>query len=103
MDRSVENVPLRNDLRAGPISEANLAATAPTTAVMAAAGDEVSAAIAALFSAHGQGFQALSARAAAFHSQFVVAVYAVGVVPVHPAQGGRFERHSSSRYFGSGW
>ena len=44
---------------------------APTTGVLAPAEDEVSAAIAAMFSAHGQGFQALSARAAAFHDQFV--------------------------------
>jgi hypothetical protein len=47
------------------------AAAAPTTAVVAAAGDEVSAAIASLFSVHGQAFQALGARAAAFHSRFV--------------------------------
>ena len=53
------------------LSAANAAAAASTTAVMAAAGDEVSAAIAALFSAHSEGFQALSARAAAFHAQFV--------------------------------
>jgi hypothetical protein len=39
--------------------------------VVAAAEDEVSAAIAAVFSAHGQGFQALGAQAAAFHEQFV--------------------------------
>ena len=37
----------------------------PDDGVLAAAEDEVSAAIAALFSAHGQGFQALSAQAAA--------------------------------------
>ena len=48
------------------ISEANAAAAPSTTAVMAAAGDEVSAAIASLFSGHGQQFQALSAQAAAF-------------------------------------
>src|SRR6516165_10616575 len=53
------------------ISSANAAAATPTTGVLAAAEDEVSAAIAALFSAHGQGFQALSAQAAAFHDQFV--------------------------------
>src|SRR6516162_10093614 len=53
------------------ISSANAAAAIPTTGVLAAAEDEVSAAIAALFSAHGQGFQALSAQAAAFHDQFV--------------------------------
>ena len=39
--------------------------------VLAAAEDEVSAAIAAIFSAHGQVYQTLSAQAAAFHSQFV--------------------------------
>jgi hypothetical protein len=53
------------------LNAANAAATAPTTAVIAAAQDEVSAAIASLFSGHGQQFQALSAQAAAFHSQFV--------------------------------
>jgi hypothetical protein len=35
---------------------------------LAAAEDEASAAIAAVFSAHGQGFQALAAPAAAFHA-----------------------------------
>ncbi|CKR76816.1 PE family protein [Mycobacterium tuberculosis] len=38
---------------------------------MAAAHDEVSAAIAALFSAHGQAYQAASAQAAAFHTRFI--------------------------------
>lgn len=50
---------------------ANAAAVAPTTAVDAAAGDEVAAAVTSLFAAHGQAFQALSAQAAAFHTQFV--------------------------------
>jgi triacylglycerol lipase len=53
------------------LSEANATAAASTTRIVAAAGDEVSAAIAAAFSAHGQDFQALSAQAAAFHEQFV--------------------------------
>ncbi len=53
------------------ISAANAAAAAPTTAVLAAGADEVSAAIAALFSGHAQAYQALSAQAAAFHQQFV--------------------------------
>jgi hypothetical protein len=39
--------------------------------VLAAAGDEVSAAIASVFGAHVQAYQALSAEAAAFHQQFV--------------------------------
>src|SRR6516165_8674703 len=56
------------------ISSANAAAATPTTGVLAAAEDEVSAALAALFSAHGQGFQALSAQAAAFHHEFVQAL-----------------------------
>ena len=60
------------------IGEANAAAAAPTTAVMAAAGDEVSAAIASLFSSHAQEFQALSAQAAAFHAQFVQALNGAG-------------------------
>jgi len=58
------------------LSEANGAAAAPTTGVLAAAEDEVSAAIATVFSAHGQGFQALGAQAAAFHDQFVQALKA---------------------------
>ncbi len=38
---------------------ANAAAAAPTTGVLAAGADEVSAAVASLFAGHGQGFQAL--------------------------------------------
>jgi hypothetical protein len=53
------------------IGEANAATAAPTTALVAAAGDEVSAAVASLFSTHAQQYRALSAQAAAFHSQFV--------------------------------
>ena len=53
------------------LNAAKSAAAAPTTGILAAAEDEVSAAIAALFGAHGQGFQALGAQAAAFHQQFV--------------------------------
>ncbi len=58
------------------LSAANGAAAVRTTGVLAAAEDEVSAAIAAVFSAHGQGFQAASAQAAAFHDQFVQALSA---------------------------
>jgi PE family len=58
------------------LSEANTAATASTTRVIAAAADEVSAAIASLFSSHGTAFQALSAQAADFHAQFVQALTA---------------------------
>src|SRR5690349_12130416 len=60
------------------IRAANLAALTPTSTVMAAAGDEVSAAIALLLSGHAQGYQAASAQAAAFHEQFVQVLSAAG-------------------------
>ena len=47
------------------LTAANAAAAPPTPGVLSAAEDEVSTALAALFSEHGQAFQALSARAAA--------------------------------------
>jgi PE family len=53
------------------INSANSAALGPTSGVLAAGTDEVSAAIAALFTSHAQAYQALSAAAQAFHSQFV--------------------------------
>ncbi|RAU92744.1 PE family protein, partial [Mycobacterium colombiense] len=53
------------------ITSANTAALGPTSSVLAPGADEVSASIAALFDAHSQVYQALSAQAAAFHSQFV--------------------------------
>src|SRR5258705_5876311 len=53
------------------ISAANAAAAFPTSSVLAAGADEVSAAISALFGAHAQAYQALSAQAALFHDQFV--------------------------------
>src|SRR5271156_1792184 len=58
------------------LSASNAAAAPQTTVMLAAAQDEVSAAIAALFSSHGQGYQALSAQAEAFHDQFVQALTA---------------------------
>ncbi|ORV71053.1 hypothetical protein AWC07_05080 [Mycobacterium gastri] len=56
------------------LSAANSAAAAPTTGLLAAGADEVSAAIAGLFSSHAREYQALSAQAAAFHEQFVNAL-----------------------------
>ena len=53
------------------LSTANAAALGPTSGVLAAGADEVSAVIAALFGAHAQAYQALSAQAAWFHQQFV--------------------------------
>src|SRR6516164_4792378 len=60
------------------LTAANRAAVTQTTGILSAAEDEVSAAIAALFSAHGQGFQALSAQAATFHDEFVQALNSAG-------------------------
>ena len=42
------------------LSSAGAAASVPTTGIVAAAEDEVSTAIAALFEAHGHAYQALS-------------------------------------------
>ncbi|TWW32773.1 PE family protein, partial [Mycobacterium tuberculosis variant bovis] len=53
------------------INAANAVAAAPTTEILAAGTDEVSTAISALFGAHAQAYQALSAHVAAFHDQFV--------------------------------
>jgi hypothetical protein len=54
------------------ISDANTFAAVPTLgAVIPAGADAVSAEIAALFSAHAQAYQTISAQAAAFHDQFV--------------------------------
>ncbi|MCV6985177.1 PE domain-containing protein [Mycobacterium shinjukuense] len=53
------------------VGAANAAAAAATTGVLAAGADEVSVAIAGLFSADAEEYQALSARVAAFHTRFV--------------------------------
>jgi hypothetical protein len=53
------------------IRAANAAAALPTSAVLPAGADGVSASIAALFGAHARAYQALGAQAAAFHTQFV--------------------------------
>jgi len=47
------------------------AAAAPTTGVVPAAADEVSALTATQFAAHAQMYQAVSAQAAAIHEMFV--------------------------------
>jgi hypothetical protein len=49
----------------------NVAAAAPTTGVLPAAADEVSALTAAQFATHAQMYQAISAQAAALHEMFV--------------------------------
>ena len=52
----------------------NLAAAIPTTQLTAAAADEVSAAIAAVFGAHAKEYQAAATLAATYHEQFVRAI-----------------------------
>jgi PE family len=53
------------------IAAQNAAIAAPTTGVVPAAADEVSALTAAQFAAHAQTYQAVSAQAAAMHEMFV--------------------------------
>jgi hypothetical protein len=56
------------------IRSANAAAAGSTTSVLAAAQDEVSAAISQLFGSYAQEFQSVSTQAALFHEQFVQAL-----------------------------
>jgi hypothetical protein len=56
------------------LTAAHLAAAGPTTGLAAAAADEVSEAVTALFAGYGQEFQALSTRAGAFQQQFLQAL-----------------------------
>src|SRR5271169_1188751 len=60
------------------ISAAKAAAAGPTTGLVAAAQDEVSAMTATLFGAYGQEYQAILQQASAFHEQFVAALSAAG-------------------------
>ncbi len=53
------------------IGAANAAAAAPTTEIVSAGADEVSAAITTAFSEYASAYQALTAKAAAFHAQFM--------------------------------
>jgi hypothetical protein len=53
------------------ISAQNAAIAAPTTGVIPAAADEVSALTAAQFANHAQVYQTVSAQAAAMHEMFV--------------------------------
>jgi hypothetical protein len=53
------------------IAAQNVAGAGPTTAVVPAAADEVSALTAAQFAAHAQLYQAVSAQASAIHDMFV--------------------------------
>ena len=56
------------------VSAVNAAASRPTTGVIPAAADEVSALTAAQFATHAQMYQAISAQAEAIHEQFAAAL-----------------------------
>ncbi|MDC9012881.1 PE family protein, partial [Mycobacterium marinum] len=58
------------------LGQATAGAAAPTVNILAAAEDEVSAAIAAVFSGHAQAYQAASAQAQVFQRQFAQALAA---------------------------
>src|SRR5580693_1281802 len=58
------------------LMEASASVAVPTTGVVPAAADEVSAGVAALFGNFGKEFQAVSAQAQAFHAEFVNAMNA---------------------------
>jgi hypothetical protein len=60
------------------VGTANAAAAGPTTGLVAAAHDEVSAATAALFGTYAREYQALLKQAAAFHEEFAAALAAAG-------------------------
>ncbi len=53
------------------LSGQNAASAVPTTGVVAAAADQVSALIAAQFAVHAQMYQAVIAQAAAIHELFI--------------------------------
>ncbi|WP_239987980.1 PE family protein [Mycobacterium kansasii] len=60
------------------IKGAAAAAAPSTTGIIAAAGDEVSAAIASLFGSYAQEFQQLTVQTSRFHAEFVRALAAAG-------------------------
>lgn len=57
------------------LGDAAASAAGPTTGIAAAAQDEVSVALASMFSDLGHGFQSVNAQAQAFHDQFVAALH----------------------------
>ncbi len=60
------------------LKEVTAAAAAPTTTVLAAAGDEISTAVASLFSGYAAEYQAISVHIEAFHVQFGAALARAG-------------------------
>ena len=60
------------------LGTANFTAAAPTSGLLAAAGDEVSAAIANLFGAYGREYQAVIGQVEQFHAEFHRTLAAAG-------------------------
>ena len=60
------------------INDANAAAAGPTTGVLRAAADEVSASAAALFNSYAREYQAIIKQAGAFHDEFARLLAAAG-------------------------
>ena len=60
------------------IGAANAAAAGPTSDLLAAAQDDISAAVAKVFGQYGADYQALSRQAAAFHGEFTQALATAG-------------------------
>lgn len=71
------------------LRSAYAAAAAPTTGVLAAGADEVSAAVAALFSGYAQAYQNTAAQMAAFHDQFAQTLSTAGSA-YHSAEAANF-------------
>ena len=70
------------------IRAATSAAAPSTTSVVAAAEDEISAAVSKLFGGYGQEFQALSAQSGLFHAQFVQSLASGGTAYAAAEAGG---------------
>ncbi|BBZ39431.1 hypothetical protein MCNS_24940 [Mycobacterium conspicuum] len=72
------------------LGAARVVAAAPTTGLPAAGADEVSVAVAALFTGHGRQFHTVSLQASAFHQRFVRALHSgAGAYQLTEALGGR--------------
>lgn len=85
------------------VTAAHAAAAVPTTEILAAAEDEVSTAIAGLFSSHARDFQALAVEAADFHVRFVQTLLAsaggyAGAEAANSAVLGGFGGHAFGRF-----
>ncbi|MDP7730846.1 PE family protein [Mycobacterium sp. TY813] len=65
------------------VRAAGAAAAAPTSGLLAAAADEVSAAVANFFGTHGQEFQAVIGQVEAYHAQFQQSLAAAANAYVH--------------------